>query len=1055
MSLSDHSLQKPVTVLVLTAALLVLGAVSVSRLKLDFLPQMDFPFIGVYVPYPNAVPDQVEREIARPIEEMMATLGDVDYIFSESNDQYCFVGVTFQFGRSVDALRMEVKEKMDQVRPVLPRDLRDFYLFSFNSNDIPILEGRISARGRDLAGSYDLLERRVINPLRRIDGVGRVQVDGILPQQVSIYLWLDKIIQHQVDVDRLFRELNANNVDLSAGMVRDGRRKVVVRSLGQFRDLAEISDLRVNDAGVRLKDVAEVIYGEPAPAYRRHLNGEPAVAFSIQKASGANIVEVSRRVHAVLDEIKSDPALEGIDVVLFFDQADQITGSLKGLLGAGLFGSLLAIGVLFLFLRRLRTTLIISVAIPFSVITTCSFLYLTGRSLNVLTMMGLMLAVGMLVDNAIVVLESIHRRQNGEGPWEAARAGTSEVAMAVTASTLTTVIVFAPVVLSKGNMFTSFMSEVGLTLSITMIFSLLVCLTLVPLMAARSRDRGAAPEFGFLQRARARYVHLLRWTALRHPRRTGLLLLPGVVLLTVLVAKVADFGPEADSERGMKLEFLRIGFDLKDNANIYRVEEFVLPVEQFLLARRDSLHVESVYSVYEDNAATIRLYFDRDARLGEGEMKKLRGWLRDHLPVQAGVEYRLGDDEEVGRGAQKLSVTLFGDDSQLLESYAQEVQRRLRLLPGLEDVNTGRDRSSEEIQVLLDRDRAAALGLTPGSLAQVLGLTFRGVPLRDFETKEREVEMGIQLEPTQRRTIENLAALPVTMVDERPVRLDQVARFEMGRSAGQIYRERQKTARTITGSYEGKEFKALTDDVRRMMDGFDFPAGYSWSFGREMQRSQQEQNAMGLDILLAICCVYFVMAALFESFLHPLVIMLCIPFAALGVVWTLLLTHTPFNIMAMIGIVVLIGVIVNNGIVLIDRVNRLRREGMNRGEAILAGGNDRFRPILMTAATTALGLIPMAVGDSSVGDAKYSPMARAILGGLLAGTALTLVVLPTFYVLAEDAALHGRVVIAWARGQGPLPWRRPRAWVPGDTPASTTASAAGTSAPPPPALPAR
>lgn len=1024
MSLPNLSLRKPVTVLVLTAALVVLGAVSVSRLKLDFLPQMDLPFIGVYVPYPNAVPDQVEREIARPIEEIMATLGDIDYIFSQSDDQSCFVGVTFQFGRSVDALRMEVKEKMDQVKPSLPRDLRDYYLFSFNSNDIPIIEGRISARGRDLAGSYDLLERSVINPLRRIEGVGRVQVDGVLPQQVSIYLWLDKIIQHQVDVDRLFRELNANNVDLSAGMVRDGRRKVVVRSLGQFRDLSEIENLRVNAAGIRLKDVAEVIYGEPAPSYRRHLNGEPAVAFSIQKASGANIVDVSRRVGRVLEEIRRDPALEGIDVVLFFDQADQIRNSLKGLLSAGLFGSVLAIAVLYLFLRRLRTTLIISIAIPFSVIATCSYLYLTGRTLNVLTMMGLMLAVGMLVDNAIVVLESIHRRENGEGPWEAARAGTAEVAMAVTASTLTTVIVFAAVVLSKGNMFTSFMSEVGLTLSITMLFSLLVCLTLVPLMASRSRDRGAAPEFGFLRRARERYVRLLGWTALRHPRRTGLLLLPGVVILTVLVAKVAGFGPEPESERGMKLEFLRIGFDLKDNANIYRVEEYVLPVERFLLARADSLRVESVYSVYEDNAATIRLYFDREARLGEGDMKELRRWLRERLPVQAGVEYRLGEDEEAGRGAQRLSVTLFGDDSQLLEGYAAEVQRRLRLIPGLEDVHAGRDRSTEEIQVRLDRDRAAALGLNPRSLAQVLGLTFRGVPLRDFETREREVEMGIMLEPTQRRTIENLSALPVTMVEDRAVRLDQVAHFEMGRSAGQIYRERQKTARTVTGSYEGKEFKALTDEVRRMMDGFDLPAGYSWSFGREMQRSRQEQNEMGLDILLAICCVYFVMAALFESLLHPLVIMLCIPFAALGVIWTLLATHTPFNIMAMIGIVVLIGVIVNNGIVLVDRINHLRREGMRRGEAILAGGRDRFRPILMTASTTALGLIPMAVGDSSIGDAKYSPMARAILGGLLAGTALTLIVLPTFYVLAEDAALHFRAVLAWGRGRGPLPWRR-------------------------------
>ncbi|MFC1573358.1 efflux RND transporter permease subunit, partial [Candidatus Eisenbacteria bacterium] len=317
MGLSDHALRRPVTVLVATIALMVLGGVSLSKLKLDFLPQMDFPFIGVYAPYPNAVPAQVEKDIARPVEEIMATLGDVREIFSNSDESGAFIGVVFDFGRSVDVLRMEVKEKLEQVKPLLPSDLRDTYIFTFNSNDIPIIVGRIGAQGRDLASSYDLLERRILNPLRRCEGVGRVQVDGIAPKSIRIYLHLDRIVEHSIDVGRLFELLNANNVDLSIGRVHDGRQRVTVRTLGQFRSIEDIEDLQVSPEGLRLKDIAEIEFGEPAPRYYRHLDGESAIAFEIQKASGANIVDVSDRVHEVLAEIDEDPALEGINVLVF------------------------------------------------------------------------------------------------------------------------------------------------------------------------------------------------------------------------------------------------------------------------------------------------------------------------------------------------------------------------------------------------------------------------------------------------------------------------------------------------------------------------------------------------------------------------------------------------------------------------------------------------------------------------------------------------------------------------------------------------------------------
>lgn len=1023
-SLPEISLRRPVSVLVLTAALMVLGVVSVTRLKLDFLPQIDFPFLGVFVPYPNAVPAQVEKEIARPIEEILATLGGVKHIESNSGDNGAFVGVEFEFDRNIDVLRMEVKDRMEKVRPQLPSDVRDYQIFSFNSSDIPILVGRISSRGTDLSSSYDLLERRILNPLRRVEGVGRVVVDGIAPKDITIYLSLDRILVHSVDVADVFRQLQGNNVDLSVGAVRQGTQKVAVRALGQLRTMEDLENLKVNDVGVTLGDIAEIVYAEPVPEYYRRLNGEAAIAFEIQKASGANIVDVSRRVNTVMDEIRRDPALSGVDVVLFFDQADQITNSLSGLLSSGLIGSLLAVGILLIFLRNLRATLVVSIAIPFCVIASCTYLFLAGKSLNVLTMMGLMLAVGMLVDNAIVVLEAIHRRnERGQSGKLAARLGAREVAVAVTASTLTSVIVFAPVVFGKGEMMI-WLGEVGLTISVTMIFSLLVCLTLVPLLAARLPKHESHREFRFLVQLRERYLRILEWTAFRHPHRTVYLLIPALILITIGAAAIAGFKPEPEDDRGFKQDAVSLEMEFSDNANVARVSEYIDKVEPFLLSKKDSLGIESVYTFYQSNYAAMRLYFDEEESATEEDMRRLREYLREHLPVLAGLEYRLGDDEGGGRGAQKVAVTLFGEDSDLLEKIAEEVQRRLSLIEDVHDVRTQAEAGSDEIRVQLDRVVASRYGVNANDVAQILGLTFRGVPLRRMQGRDREIDLGIILEPADRQNVENLSDIPVSYRDERPVRLGQVSTFEFGRAPQQLFRQEQKTALTITGSYEGEEFGEVLDEVRGAMNSFAMPVGYSWSFGREIEQSQEGQNQMGTNLLLALFCVYLIMAILFESLLHPLVIMLCVPYALLGVMWTLMATGTPMNLFAMIGIVILIGVVVNNGIILIDHINDLRRRGLSREAAIREGCSDRFRPILMTASTTILGLVPLSIGGAHVAGAYYFPLARAVMGGLAASTVLTLIVLPTSYILAENLAHRVREGIDWGLRRGPLPWDR-------------------------------
>ena len=1002
MWLTRLSLRRPVTLAMMLTTLLVLGAVSVFRLPLDFLPRLDMPFIGVLIPYPNGIPSQVEKEIVTPIEEVLATLGGVDEIFSNSDDDQAFIGVVFDFGRDVNLLRMEVKEKIDQIRGELPDDIRQILLLTFNTTDIPIIQGRISAKGRDLSESWDLLDQKIVAPLQRIPGVGRVNIDGVLPTQASVYLKFDKILEHNVDVTSLFAELSAANVELTVGRVTDQGLRYDVRTVSGLHGVEDLRELPIDERGLRLQDVADVIYGAPAQSYGRYLNGEPAIAFWIQKASGYNTVEVCRAIERELDRINLDPTLKGINSFTFFNQADQITDSLRSLLQAGLLGSLLAVAILYLFLRRISMTAVVAIAIPLSIMGALVFLYLTGKSLNVLTMMGLMLGTGMLVDNAVVVLESIHRRQRlGAGSLAASLRGTKEVGRAIVASTLTTIIVFAPIMVGKGDEMSVWLGEVGVTISVTLVLSLLVSLTVIPSLSVRlARAHGAVQEDGWLLGLRRRYLSVLRWTALRHPLLTALVLVPSTLIVTGVLMGVTKFQPEPFGDEGIRREYLYIDFEFTGPVDKEGSLAYTRRAAAYCESRREELGIKDIYSFYMADDGAVTLFFEQGI-LSDRFYKEVRNDLRENLPVQAGLNYRFGDEEGEGTGVKTFEVTVWGEETEHLAGIAAEAKRRLASLDKVSDLRTDAESGRREIQIRVDTEQAGRFGIRPGTISQIMGLTYRGVQLPRLHTGQKEIDLVVSLEPEDRESIENLAILTVGAVDGRPIQLGQVADFVLTQSQRRINRINQKTGVTVRGTYEGERLDDILGKIRKLMDSLEMPIGYGWGFGSEIQRGVEQRSEMGINMLLALACVFFVMASLFESLLHPLVVMGCVPFASLGVFWTMMLTSTPFNLMAMIGIIILIGIVVNNGIVLVDHINNHRRAGRGLEEAIIAGCEDRLRPILMTAGTTILGLLPLAVFHGAhVGDAEYYPMARAISGGLASSTVLTLIVLPTYYRLA-------------------------------------------------------
>lgn len=1033
--LADFAIRFPVTVCMVLFSMLLMGAVSMTRIPLVLLPDINEPNINVIVPYPNSTPEQIQETITRPLEEALSTLPHVDRITSQSDSDQAIIRLLFPWGEDIEVLRSEVRERVEQVRAQLPEDVDRILVQNFNTSDIPVIEGRI-ASGRDLRGSYDFLDLKIKKPLERVAGVAEVEIGGVERKEIDIYLRLDDIKRYGVDVDRLFRRLDSANLNLSLGQVQDGGSRFSVVSKGTMDTLQAIRNFPVNGLGLRLQDVADVVLREPAPAYGRHLNGEYAISLQIRKSSDANTVETVNRVMARIEEMNEDPSLQGIEVLVWHNSGKEITRSLSGLLNAGLVGAFLSVGVLFFFLRRLGATLLIGTAIPFSIVAAVGFLYLLGNSLNVLSMMGLMLSTGMLVDNAVVVLESIYRHlEKGEERMRAARIGTTEVVTAVVAATLTSVIIFVPLVFGRETNLSVFLGHTGAAIMITLLCSLFISLSLIPLGAARflktisnrtegrrnrfflflfrrlkrkGKREGNTPAFSATREHPSavqqtplaswtrRYIQIVDWTLL-HRLPLGLLLIPALIAVSfVVLSRLPDSSPDAQEMRDLSIQY-----EFSENYHYARIEkDFVGPVEKFLFANRDQFKIKDVYSYYANNEAQTRLYFDQES-LAAGELTAIRKQIAEGLPVIPGAEISMGRQE--GANQNWIGVNLYGEDPTRLMELAREARKRLLRTGRFAEVHTALERGQQEVQLVLDRQLASRYGISPQSVSNILDIVLRGRKLRGYRTSEGEIEIWTRLQPGDREDLRDLETLVVGAgKDGRQILLSHVADLRVVKAAGSIQRENRRTYTEIWSNFSGDKKDEGKQQITEIMNEMAFPPGFGWSYGFWTRRESQEDREFAFNLLLALFMVYFVMASLFESLAHPFAIMISLLFAFVGVAWFLLLTGTPFNIMAQIGIMILIGIVVNNGIVLIDHINNLRRKGLPRSVAVREGCRERFRPILMTASTTVVGLIPLAVGTSGIFELRYFPMARTLMGGLIASTVLTLVVLPTYYTLIDD-----------------------------------------------------
>ena len=986
------AMRRPVTVIMAFVSLIAIGLISGRLLPMEYFPTLDVPYVVIIIPYPGSTPEEIEREITRPIEEVLATLSGIKRIQSTSGDSNAQIEMEFDWGADVAVKAVEARERVEAIRDQLPADIRRINVYKFNTADMAMMTLRISSE-RDLSNAYDMLMQKLIRPIERLPGVARVELQGLEPREIRIELIADRVVSHSIDLNDLQRRLQALNFSASAGLIEAGQRRYRVSPRGEFRDVDEIARIIITDGGLRLGDIAEVKYEAARRNYARHLDQKYAVGVEVYRENGSNLVDVGERVLQKVNEIGESPEMQGINLFMLQDQAGGVTSSLSELLKAGLFGAFLSLIVLYFFLRNIATTLMVALAVPVSITITLGAMYFAGLSLNILSMMGLMLAVGMLVDNAVVVSESIftEREKNPGNAEEATVKGVRSVGLAVAAGTLTSAAVFLPIIFGEKNELEIFLTHVAMAIVVSLTISLTIAQTVIPLIASKVKPPQTRDSRGLVERLRAWYGRILAFTVHHQWKSTG------VVFLVLFSAAIPITLVETDMGGGNTGRSLFLRYNLDSAYPLSKVKESVDRIEDYLYANQEEFEIKSVYTFYNENGAAQSSILLTDNDVAEKRSIDIRESILAGLPKIA-----IGSPsfERQEGGSDSVSLNLTGDSTQVLIGIGEEVKRVLQTIEGFEGVRTSRGTGEQEIQVRVNRARANQLGFSTREVAQVVSVALRGINLREYRADDEEVPVRLQFQDSDKANKSNLRELKIRNANGEMVPL--MAMVDLVEQAGPsgIRRINRETALRVTANLHDITTESARVQIEENLNLLELPTGYRWSFGSDFNEDEEEMQAMLFNILLAIAIIYLVLAAQFESLLYPASIIWSILFSVVGVYWFFLVTGTDFSLMAMIGILILIGVVVNNGIVLIDHINQLRLSGMPRDEAIIQAGTDRLRPILMTVGTTVLGLLPLCIGNTQIGGdgPPYYPMARAIVGGLMFSTVVSLVFLPTIYI---------------------------------------------------------
>ncbi len=1019
MRISRLAIRRPVFTVMVVLIVILLGVVSLVRLPIDLMPDITYPTLSVQAGYENASPEEIEELVTRPIEEAMTAVPGVEEVTSISSEGSSQVRVNFSWGTDLDAAANDLRDRLDRVMARLPEDVERPILRKFDLASFPILLLGASSN-LDPIEMRRIIDDQVKYRIERIPGVASLDVRGGLDREIHVNLHPEKLKALALPLDRVLSRIKAENVNIPAGPMERGRMEIMVRTPGQYASLEELGEtvIAVRDgAPIVLREIADVEDAWEKVTRIVRVNGRPGIRMAVHKQSGTNTVSVAGGVLEELGRINRD--IPQIRITPIIDTSDYIKRSISNVGSSLFYGGVLAVLVLLFFLRDMRSTAIVATTIPISVVATFALMYFGGFTLNLMTLGGLALGVGMLVDNAIVVLENIFRlRESGEG-GEAAVKGSEEVTPAILASTMTTLAVFLPLIFMRGMSGVMF-KQLSYVVSLSLVCSLAAALTLVPMLSARvpgPRARGSGDSTDLRGRAAAfagrafagleeGYAGILRW-ALSHRAAVVLLAVSALAGSLALVPLVGvEFMPQTDEGE------VRINAEMAVGTRVQVVDEKLRAVESLVVREVPEMRNMvtfiggSFWRGRTSHTGEIRIALvPRSERSRSSE--EVANDLRRKLGGIPGLDLRIRPGQglfllRMGRSdADRVEVNIRGHDLEVADRLAERVRMVLLGVEGITDARVSREAGSPEELILVDRKRAADMGLTVQEIADMLQTVLSGTSAGNYREGGDEYRILVKLKEAEGLDLQELLDLTLVNREGRAVVLRNVVDVRPWSGPVLIERKDQDRVVAVSADYTGRDMGSILEDVRTGLRSVPVPQGFSILLGGDYEEQQEAFRELLLGFVLAILLVYMVMAALYESLKDPFVVMFSVPVAVVGIVFMLLLTGTTFNVQTYIGCIMLGGIVVNNAILLVDYTNLLRRrDGMGLAEAVEEAGRRRLRPILMTATTTMLALVPLALGLGEGGEAQ-APMARAVIGGLLSSTVITLVFVPTIYSLFE------------------------------------------------------
>ncbi len=1039
MRLPELSIRRPVTVIMFYLGIIILGIISWSRLPQELFPSISYPQITIVTTSENASPQEIETLITKIIEEAVGTVNGLKKISSISKEGLSLIILDFDWGTNMDFASLSVREKIDLIKERLPLGAEDPIVMKYNPFEIPILI--LSVRGEMSSRELrELCRKEIKDELEKIEGVASANIVGGREREILVELDQGKLFANKIPILKVAEAIKQANFNFPAGTIKERFYEYLIRTIGEFQAVKEVEKVvvdvqEVNPPKTQYEAYLRQLKGKTSDKRIIHVvdvgrvldtlkdltnisryNGHENISIKIQRQAGANIIKVTRLVKKQLKEIQQRLKDRKVNIQIIYDQSQFIRDSIKGVRDAAVQGGVLAFFVLLFFLMNIWSSLIVALSIPISIMLTFSLMYFRHLSVNIMSLGGLALGVGMLVDNAIVVMENIFRhRQLGTPSLQSASKGASEVAAAIVASTLTTIAVFLPLIFVKGVAGQLF-KELAFTVTFSLLASLLVALSLIPRLAAKIKTKNVkTKERLWMQILRRLYLNSLKvFLKFKYIFLAAIILITAVCFV-ILKGLDKELMPKVDQR-----EFM-IKVDMPTGTKIEVTDRVVKRIENILLTYPDIKGVSVIIgsSKEKEYGGTVQTLGPHQAQIVVNlkKMSKRNPLYRksqdvihqlqkDLIKVDlegARLEYVLQETifKTALQGGKPVNIEVKGRDMDVLRSISETLMQKMKKVPGLYDISSDLMPAQPEVKINIMKDKAALYNLSVNSISLSAQAAIKGYVASKYKEEGREYDIRVRLREQDRNDLTKIRNILIHSPLGIEVPLADVAYLSRGLGPSEIHRLDQERTVMVSANIYKRGFSEVAADIDKIIAGMEIPKGYVVKMSGERKEMEESFKSLIFALILAVVLVYMIMASQFESLWQPFIIMFTLPLSIIGVTVALLLTHTTLNVVVFLGMIVLGGIVVNNGIVLIDRVNGLRREGFSPYDAIVEAGQNRLRPILMTAMTTTLGLIPLALGLGEGAELR-APMAITVIGGLTSSTFLTLFVVPALYLIAVN-----------------------------------------------------